>query len=60
MMTKTENKPKTKYSLHILFAESKRVFCIIFLLAVLIGVIILAGAAAGYGVHSLVNHWQNQ
>ena len=48
-----ENKPRTK--LHTFFAESKRVFCIIFLLAVLIGVIILAGAVAGYGVY----HWQN-
>lgn len=56
MINKMENKPRTKGSLHTFFAESKRVFCIIFLLAVLIGVIILAGALAGYGVY----HWQNQ
>ena len=59
-MTKMENKPCTKGSLRIFFAESKRVLSIIFLLAVLIGVIILAGTVAGYGVYSLVNHWQNQ
>ena len=56
MMTKIETKPDTKYSLHIFFAESKRVLCTIFLLAVLIGVIILAGVAVGYGFYSLVNH----
>ena len=55
-MTKMENKPDTKYSLHIFFAETKRVLSIIFLLVVLISVIILAGALAGYGVY----HWQNQ
>ena len=59
-MTKLENKSNTKYSLHIFFAEGKRVLCIIFLLAVLIGVVILAGVAVGYGFYSLVNHWQNQ
>ena len=53
-MTKMKNKSDTKYSLRIFFAESKRVLCTIFLLAVLIGVIILAGTAAGYGVYHLI------
>ena len=58
-MTKMENKSDTKYSLHIFFAESKRVLCIIFLLAVLIGVIILAGAVAGYGVYYFISKISN-
>ena len=58
-MTKMENKPRTKGSFRIFFAESKRVLCTIFLLAVLIGVIILAGAAAGYGVYYFIGKISN-
>ena len=54
-MTKMKNKLHTKGSFRIFFAEVKRVLCTIFLLAVLIGVIILAGALAGYSVYSF--HW---
>ena len=58
-MTKIENKLRTKGYFRIFFAESKRILSIIFLLAVLIGVIVLAGAAAGYGVYYFIGKISN-